>query len=101
MKSPPQFFSFKKKIHTESKKIVDYIIKSRNESFCASPEIEDRDEIEVGDWATHKKTPFYFSKKKKLFHSLGLVYKSMKGMMTNSIDRDQWLNVTSEARDRI
>jgi hypothetical protein len=26
--------------------------------------------------------------KKKLFHSLGLVYKSMRGMMTNSIDRD-------------
>ncbi|KAH0813291.1 hypothetical protein GEV33_009500 [Tenebrio molitor] len=92
MKSPPQFFSFKKKIHTESKKIGDYIIKSRSESFCASPEIEDRDEIEVGEWATHKKTHFYFSKKKKLFHSLGLVYKSMKGMMTNSIDRDQWLN---------
>jgi hypothetical protein len=34
-------------------------------------------------------------------HSLGLVYKSMRGMMTNSIDRDQWLNVTSESRDRI
>jgi hypothetical protein len=30
-----------------------------------------------------------------------LVYKSMRGMMTNSIDRDQWLNVTSESRDRI
>jgi hypothetical protein len=27
--------------------------------------------------------------KKKLLHSLGLVYKSMRGMMTNSIDRDQ------------
>jgi hypothetical protein len=38
---------------------------------------------------------------KNLFHSLGLVYKSMRGMMTNSIDRDQWLNVTSESRDRI
>jgi hypothetical protein len=25
----------------------------------------------------------------------------MSGMMTNSIDRDQWLNVTSESRDRI
>jgi hypothetical protein len=36
-----------------------------------------------------------------LFLSLGLVYKSMRGMMTNSIDRDQWLNVTSESRDRI
>jgi hypothetical protein len=36
-----------------------------------------------------------------LFHSLGLVYKSMRGVMTNSIDRDQWLNVTSESRDRI
>jgi hypothetical protein len=36
-----------------------------------------------------------------LFHSLGLVYKSMRGMMTNSIVRDQWLNVTSESRDRI
>jgi hypothetical protein len=35
-----------------------------------------------------------------LLHSLGLVYKSMRGMMTNSIDRDQWLNVTSESRDR-
>jgi hypothetical protein len=31
-----------------------------------------------------------------LLHSLGLVYKSMRGVMTNSIDRDQWLNVTSE-----
>jgi hypothetical protein len=36
-----------------------------------------------------------------LLPSLGLVYKSMRGMMTNSIDRDQWLNVTSESRDRI
>jgi hypothetical protein len=35
-----------------------------------------------------------------LLHSLGLVYKSMRGGMTNSIDRDQWLNVTSESRDR-
>jgi hypothetical protein len=40
-------------------------------------------------------------KKKNLLHSLGLVYKSMRGMMTNSVDRDQWLNVTSESRDRI
>jgi hypothetical protein len=38
---------------------------------------------------------------KNLFHSLGLVYKSMTGMMTNSIDRNQWLNVTSESRGRI
>jgi hypothetical protein len=38
---------------------------------------------------------------KNLLHSLGLVYKSMRGVMTNSIDRDQWLNVTSESRDRI
>jgi hypothetical protein len=38
---------------------------------------------------------------KNLLHSLGLVYKSMRGMMTNSIDRDQWLNVTSESRDTI
>jgi hypothetical protein len=36
-----------------------------------------------------------------LLHSLGLVYKSMRGMMTNSIDRDQWLNVTSKSRDKI
>jgi hypothetical protein len=36
-----------------------------------------------------------------MFHSLGLVYKSMRGMMTNSIDRDHWLNVTSESRDKI
>jgi hypothetical protein len=35
--------------------------------------------------------------KKNVLHSLGLVYKSMRGMMTNSIDRDQWLNVTSES----
>jgi hypothetical protein len=40
-------------------------------------------------------------KKKMLLHSLGLVYKSMRGVMTNSIDRDQWLNVTSESQDRI
>jgi hypothetical protein len=39
--------------------------------------------------------------KKNLLHSLGLVYKSMRGMVTNSIDPDQWLNVTSESRDRI
>jgi hypothetical protein len=38
---------------------------------------------------------------KMLLHSLGLVYKSMRGVMTNSIDRDQGLNVTSESRDRI
>jgi hypothetical protein len=38
---------------------------------------------------------------KMLLHSLGLVYKSMRGVMTNSIDRDQWLNVTSESRDRM
>jgi hypothetical protein len=24
----------------------------------------------------------------------------MRGVMTNTIDRDQWLNVTSESRDR-
>jgi hypothetical protein len=36
---------------------------------------------------------------KMLLHSLGLVYKSMRGVMTNSIDRDQWLHVTSESRD--
>jgi hypothetical protein len=36
-----------------------------------------------------------------LLHSLELVYQSMRGVMTNSIDRDQWLNVTSESRDRI
>jgi hypothetical protein len=42
-----------------------------------------------------------FLKKKNVLPSLGLVYKSMRGMMTNSIDRDQWLNVTSESRDRI
>jgi hypothetical protein len=35
---------------------------------------------------------------KNLLHSLGL---AMRGMVTNSIDRDQWLNVTSESRDRI
>jgi hypothetical protein len=38
------------------KKIVDSIIKSRSESFCA--EIEDRDGVEVGNWAKHKKTFF-------------------------------------------
>jgi hypothetical protein len=27
--------------------------------------------------------------------------KSMRGMMTNSIYQDQWLNMTSESRDRI
>jgi hypothetical protein len=34
-----------------------------------------------------------------MLHNLGLVYKSMRGVMTNSIDRDQWLNVTSESQD--
>jgi hypothetical protein len=38
-------------------KIVYYIIKSRSEYFCAkSRDIEDRDEVEVGKWAKHKKT---------------------------------------------
>jgi hypothetical protein len=36
-----------------------------------------------------------------MLHSLGMADKSMRGMMTNSLDRDQWLNVTSESRDRI
>jgi hypothetical protein len=48
-----------------------------------------------------KRTPLSYILPKNLLHSLGLVYKSMRGMMTNSIDRDQWLNVTSESRDRI
>jgi hypothetical protein len=48
-----------------------------------------------------KRTPLGYILPKMLLHSLGLVYKSMRGMMTNSIDRDQWLNVTSESRDRI
>jgi hypothetical protein len=34
---------------------TDYIIKSL---FVLSPEIEDRDEVEVGNWEKHKKT-FY------------------------------------------
>jgi hypothetical protein len=37
--------------------IVYYIIKSRSVSFCA-PEIEDRNAVEVDNWAKHKKT-FY------------------------------------------
>jgi hypothetical protein len=51
--------------------------------------------IEILTYFIHK------IKLKNLLHSLGLVYKSMRGMVTNSIDRDQWLNVTSESRDRI
>jgi hypothetical protein len=46
-------------MHLEyEKKIVDFIIKSRSESFCAKhiTEIEHRDEVEVGNWAKHKKT---------------------------------------------
>jgi hypothetical protein len=39
--------------------IVDYIITSRSESFLLSPKIEDRDEVEVGNWAKHKKTHLY------------------------------------------
>jgi hypothetical protein len=35
------------------KKIVDYIIKSRSESFCAKPKIEDRDKVEI---ATERST---------------------------------------------
>jgi hypothetical protein len=31
--------------------IIDYIVKSRSEFFCAKPEIEDRDEVE----AKHKR----------------------------------------------
>jgi hypothetical protein len=39
--------------------IVNYIIKSRSEPFCGkAKEIEDRDKVEVGHWAKHKKT-FY------------------------------------------
>jgi hypothetical protein len=37
----------------------------------------------------------------QLESTLGLAYKSMRGVMTNSIDQDQWLNVTSKSRDRI
>jgi hypothetical protein len=45
-----------------------------------------------------KKSIFIIIKKKiNVLHSLGPVYKSMRGMVTNSIDRDQWLNVTSES----
>jgi hypothetical protein len=29
--------------------------------FVLSPEIEDRDELEVGNWAKHKKTPTLFN----------------------------------------
>jgi hypothetical protein len=39
-------------------RIVYYIIKSRNESFVASPEIEGRNAVEADYWARHKKT-FY------------------------------------------
>jgi hypothetical protein len=52
--------------------------------------------INLNEHPTHK-----ILQKKNLLHSLGLVYKSMRGMVTNSTDRDQWLNVTSESRDRI
>jgi hypothetical protein len=56
--------------------IVDYTIKSRSESFCA--EIEDRDGVEVGNWAKHKKPSTlndicYFLQadhKKKIGHEL-------------------------------
>jgi hypothetical protein len=36
--------------------MVDYIIKSRSKFFVISPEIEDRGEVELGNWAKHKKT---------------------------------------------
>jgi hypothetical protein len=52
-------------------------------------------------WIVRQKNVFHYCYYKNLLHSLGLAYKSMRGMMTNSIDRDQWLNVTSESRDRI
>jgi hypothetical protein len=35
-------------------------IKSRSEFFMLSSEIEDGDEVEVGNWAKHKKTFFSF-----------------------------------------
>jgi hypothetical protein len=56
--------------------------------------------LRLVDWLPNAVT-FEGDSHKMLLHSLGLVYKSMRGMMTNSIDRDQWLNVTSESRDRI
>jgi hypothetical protein len=40
-------------------------------------------------------------KKKKVVTQSRTGLKSMRGVMTNSIDRDQWLNVTPESRDRI
>jgi hypothetical protein len=33
-------------------------IKSRSEFFMLSSEVEDGDEVEVGNWAKHKKTFF-------------------------------------------
>jgi hypothetical protein len=45
--------------HPESRKIVDYIIKTRSDSFCAKSNIEDPNEVEVDNWAKHKKTFYY------------------------------------------
>jgi hypothetical protein len=44
----------KNKFYNKQKRVI----KSRNESFVASPEIEGRNAVEADNWARHKKT-FY------------------------------------------
>jgi hypothetical protein len=51
---------------------IDYAIKSS--LFVLSPEIEDRDEVEVGNWAKHKKTHFYSSGSQKKLYMNSLIY---------------------------
>jgi hypothetical protein len=38
-------------VRATKKRMVDDIIKSGSESFCAKPEIEDRNEVDAGNWA--------------------------------------------------
>jgi hypothetical protein len=45
--------------------------------FVLSPEIEDRDEVEVDNWAKHKKT-FYFYSEQYIFSELQYFYKLSK-----------------------
>jgi hypothetical protein len=81
-------------LHTECPKIgvqTSYILPYRG---CLNVHEKNMEKM----FPTKKSIILYY---KMLLHSRGLVYKSMRGVMTNSIDRDQWLNVTSESRDRI
>jgi hypothetical protein len=48
--------------------------------FVLSPEIEDRDEVEVGNWANHKKTFYTRFENKCLSSSTNIIMRYVKNM---------------------